>query len=110
MRCASLFLIALGCGAAIPAFAQDLVGDPARGRALALKTCAVCHKVNKGEKGEKMSLAPPFQDVANERTVTPMSLRVFLRSPHKNMPNLVLTRDETDDVVAYILSLRRSPR
>jgi mono/diheme cytochrome c family protein len=36
-----------------------------------------------------------------------MSLRVFLQTPHANMPNFQLSRAETDAIVAYILSLRR---
>jgi mono/diheme cytochrome c family protein len=36
-----------------------------------------------------------------------MSLHAFLLTPHANMPNYRLTSEEIDDVVAYILSLRR---
>jgi hypothetical protein len=35
------------------------------------------------------------------------SLTVFLRTPHDRMPDLSLTREETDDLIAYILSLKR---
>jgi hypothetical protein len=31
---------------------------------------------------------------------------VFFQSPHPTMPNLVLSPEETDNVIAYILSLR----
>jgi hypothetical protein len=30
-----------------------------------------------------------------------------LQTPHARMPDLHLTRDEVDDLIAYILSLRR---
>ncbi len=40
-------------------------------------------------------------------STTSMSLRVFLQSPHGNMPDYRLTREQMDDVVAYLLSLRR---
>jgi hypothetical protein len=33
---------------------------------------------------------------------------VFLRSPHRNMPNLILSEAESDDVIAYILSLKKN--
>jgi hypothetical protein len=36
-----------------------------------------------------------------------MSLRAFLQTPHPTMPNLMLTPDETDDVIAYLLTLKR---
>ena len=40
-------------------------------------------------------------------STTELSLKVFLRSSHKSMPNFILQPEETDDIVAYILSLRR---
>ena len=40
-------------------------------------------------------------------STTSMSLRVFLQSPHANMPDYRLTRDQLDDVVAYLLAQRR---
>jgi hypothetical protein len=38
--------------------------------------------------------------------MTATALRVFLTSSHPKMPNLILTPEETADVIAYILSLR----
>ena len=40
------------------------------------------------------------------KATTPLSLRVFLQTSHNRMPNLSLSRDQTDNVAAYILSLR----
>ena len=34
------------------------------------------------------------------------ALRAFLRTPHAAMPDLRLTPDQTDDAVAYVLSLK----
>ena len=31
---------------------------------------------------------------------------VFLRSNHKEMPNLIISNSDTDDLIAYILSLK----
>jgi hypothetical protein len=33
-------------------------------------------------------------------------LRAFLQTPHGQMPDFTLGRDQIDDVVAYLLSLR----
>jgi hypothetical protein len=33
-----------------------------------------------------------------------LSLRVFLRTPHATMQDLMLTPDETDDIISYILT------
>ena len=41
------------------------------------------------------------------KSTTPMSLRAFLQTPHSRMPDLRLSRDEIDNLTAYILSLRR---
>jgi mono/diheme cytochrome c family protein len=43
------------------------------------------------------------------KTTTEMGLHAFLQTPHQRMPDLHLSREEIDDVAAYILSLRRSP-
>ncbi len=54
-------------------------------------------------RGVSSAGAPAFQDVADNPAI---SLRVFLRTPHETMPDLILTAAETDNVIAYILSLK----
>ena len=46
-------------------------------------------------------------EVANLPSTTALSLKVFLQSSHKDMPNLILKPAEADDIIAYILSLKR---
>ncbi len=91
--------------AAAPVLGQEL-GDAAEGQRFARAVCAACHAVEKGDKMVSLEGAPPFQDVADDPAASDVALRVFLRSPHENMPNLMLSDEETDNVVAYILSLR----
>jgi hypothetical protein len=38
--------------------------------------------------------------------MTGLALAVFLRTPHRNMPNLIISDRDRDNVIAYILSLR----
>jgi hypothetical protein len=38
---------------------------------------------------------------------TTLSSRVFLRSSHKEMPNLIISNSETDDLIAYIINLKQ---
>jgi mono/diheme cytochrome c family protein len=104
----SLFLAGLAviCLGAAPSSAQSLMGDAARGYEFAKARCVDCHMIEKGIVGRGRMNAPAFQSVANDPAATEMSLRVFLRSPHAKMPNLVLSEQESDDVVAYILSLK----
>jgi len=99
-----LVLIVLAAGA----HAQQL-GDPIAGKRYALDVCAECHMVADGQSGLYLADAPPFPDLAAMPSTTALSLRVFLQTPHakRNMPDLVLTENQMDDVIAYILSLRR---
>lgn len=80
--------------------------DVSRGEALARKSCTECHVVGRGELVGPYAEVPSFAAVARLPSTTEMSIRVFLRTPHPNMPNIKLTPKETDDVVAYILSLK----
>ncbi len=93
---------------AMPVHAQE-VGDPSAGRAFAFSVCAECHFVGEGQLEMPSFDAPPFAAVAADPAVTELGLRVFLQTPHDRMPNIILSQDETDNVIAYILSLRHSP-
>jgi len=89
------------------ALAQQL-GDPVAGQRFAMNLCAECHMVAVGQSGLYRADAPPFPDLATMPSTTALSLRVFLQTPHakRNMPDLVLTESQMDDVIAHILSLR----
>jgi len=50
--------------------------------------------------------APSFGAVANRHGTTALSLKVFLKTNHQNMPNLVIAPDQADALANYILSLR----
>ena len=95
-------LIVLACAPA--AMAQQR--DPAPGRRIAERDCTLCHEVRPGETGPgAMASAPPFQLVARMPSTTQLALRVFLRTSHAGMPNILLSEAEIDDIVAYIVSL-----
>lgn len=78
-------------------------GDPANGRKLAIKWCSNCHLVD--EVGGGNDAAPPFTTVAKAAVVTPERLRGWLLTPHPNMPQLDLTLQEIEDLVAYLQEL-----
>ena len=90
---------------ALPArlLAQPAGGDPARGRELAGSMCASCHQID----GKNLGEPPGFAAVAAMPSTTALSLKVFLRSNHEEMPNLIISDTDTADIVAYILSLNR---
>jgi mono/diheme cytochrome c family protein len=100
------FILSVALLAAVPALAQVYPGDPVAGRNFARQGCAVCHFVESEDLGLSWSGAPAFQEVADDPAVTEISLRIFLRTPHEDMPNFMLTPSETDDVISYILSLK----
>lgn len=77
------------------------------GRKLADAWCKTCHTIDaSGARTENG--APDFGAVANMPSTTELSLRVFLQSNHRNMPNLMLTPEQRGDIVNYILSLKRN--
>jgi mono/diheme cytochrome c family protein len=83
------------------------VGDVAAGRKLAGEWCSSCHVVEPGATRGGTDSAPPFATLAADPRTTEFRLRAFLMTPHRNMPDFRLSRSETDDLVGYILSLRR---
>ena len=85
--------------------AQDVAGDAAAGRRLVAAWCSECHALVSGTAAGKAG--PDLTAVANMPSTTALSLRVFLQSSHPSMPNLIIGRAETDDLIAYILSLKR---
>ncbi|MFO0996936.1 MAG: cytochrome c [Alphaproteobacteria bacterium] len=87
-----------------PLFAADSL-DTTAGQRLAEKWCAECHVPGAAARGHP-GIAPSFRAVANDPATTERSVRVFLRSPHPTMPNVSLTREQVDDLVAYILSFK----
>ncbi len=79
----------------------------AEGRHLAEAWCTACHAIDSKAAGTA-STAPDFAAIANQPSTTELSLKVFLRSSHRNMPNLVLRPEQADNLVTYILSLKRN--
>lgn len=83
-------------------------GDPTKGHAFSLEVCTPCHVVAEDQLSpRRLATAPDFRAIANTRGMTETSLHAFLSTPHPSMPNLILSQTEQDDVIAYILSLRR---
>jgi mono/diheme cytochrome c family protein len=103
MQGAKLLVAVVLIGGATVAGAQE-VGDARKGLIFAERVCAECHAVKAGQKVP--ATAPTFMAIANTPGMSAMALTIFFRTPHRDMPNLVLSDDERDDVIAYILSLR----
>jgi mono/diheme cytochrome c family protein len=104
---AAFVIAALVTGAAM-AQEPDRQGDPREGRDFALQVCTPCHVVSGHQLSpRRFAIGPDFDAVANAATTTPSGLHAFLSSPHPTMPNLILTRQDQENVITYIMSLKR---
>ena len=87
-----------------PLDAQNLRGSVEAGHRLASQWCSGCHSVEPKTVG---IFAADFAEIAKLPSTTALSLKVFLQTSHRDMPNFILQPDEANDIVAYILSLKR---
>jgi len=86
------------------ATARATRADATRGSQLARQWCASCHVTSGNPTGNVQQGPPSFHAIADARTAD--QLRAFLSHPHGAMPDLSLTRQEIDDLVGYIETLR----
>jgi len=98
-----LAMILLSGSLSAPAFAA---GDAQVGQRLAQQWCSGCHVVDGSRQGS--DTAPSFSSIARRRAGDRTWLRAWLLAPHPPMPNFNLSRQQIDDVIAYLDSL--SPR
>lgn len=80
--------------------------DIANGKIIAQVWCGNCHSVGPADERTAHDVTPSFATIAGKSSTTAVYLSAFLKTRHGGMPDLTLSRDEIDDVSAYILSLR----
>ncbi len=85
--------------------APELRADPVIGESLARQWCSSCHEV--GHRRVMSDGAPAFKAVARERGMTRDRLRNWLADPHPPMPNLALARQDIEDLIDYIETLKK---
>ena len=79
-----------------------------RGEKFANNRCSSCHSVGFAETSP-LPNAPSFSEIANTRDLTAASLREWMKS-HENYPEEMyfqIPEEHIDDVVAYMITLRR---
>jgi mono/diheme cytochrome c family protein len=81
-----------------------------RGGELAKTWCSGCHVTGARSQRSAADIAPTFADIANNKAISDARIRGVLNRPHGRMPTDALTARQIDDVVSYILSLRRKSR
>ena len=106
-----VMLVGILVASACAANAQDLSGNPEAGRVYAREVCSPCRAVTAEQASRRLiAIAPDFQAIANTPGMTATALRAFLQTPHPKMPNLILSPEQSADVIAFVLSLHeRSP-
>jgi mono/diheme cytochrome c family protein len=84
-------------------------GDPRRGIAFAQASCAVCHGVLSTDLTSPRLDTVTFKVIANAPGMTGIAINVWLLTPHRSMPNLIIEPQDRADVIAYIVSLKDTP-
>jgi hypothetical protein len=92
VKACMMFALRFGLMRLPPLEAEDI-------RQIAAKICGNCHEISP-TMSPKTAVGPRFEDIANLPSTTALSLKVFLRSSHKRMRNLILSGADSDDVIA----------
>ena len=82
------------------------VGNQENGLALAQQVCSECHAVRAAQARSLNSRSPTFSELATTPGMTSIALTVALTTPHAGMPMFMLTAEQREDIIAYILSLK----
>jgi len=82
-------------------------GGPRAGAQLAQRWCASCHVVAPEQLGTSSDAVPTFAAIAAKPQTSEASLKAFIQTPHPRMPETAIGGRDLDDLVAYILSLRK---
>jgi mono/diheme cytochrome c family protein len=78
-------------------------GDPEAGRDLVRSWCTACHVVDL--EGTGTDAGPPLPALLTGKQRSADEIRGWLVDPHPPMPNPNLSRQEIDDILAYLESL-----
>ena len=84
-------------------------GNTKSGLAFALSNCSECHAVTNTQDKSPNPKAPTFMSVAGTSGMTGRALAVWLQTSHPTMPNFVLSQQDREDVIVYIMSLKPLP-
>jgi cytochrome c len=97
-----------GAALAIGIMSNAQAADVASGREVARKLCVNCHIVEPdGQQDKVMADIPSFMAIANKAGQTEDKIKGFILDPHPPMPQVQLTTNEIENVVSYIMSLKK---
>jgi mono/diheme cytochrome c family protein len=90
--------------------ANDSVGNPGFGKGLANPLCGDCHIVSPDQQFSGGRLGPNLVERARDPGITELALRSYMQTTHPVMPNIMLSQQQTDDIIAYLLTFKGSAR
>jgi mono/diheme cytochrome c family protein len=90
---------------AATAQAQEF-GDARKGALWARDVCSECHAIRTEQGRSPNPRSPSFVELANTPGMTPAALTVALTTPHAGMPMFMLSQEQRQDIIAYILGLK----
>ena len=99
-------LVVLAFTSQVVATQMALAADAANGLHLAERWCASCHVVTSTQ-NKGADSTPTFVSIAQRKDFSVEKLAFFLLDPHPVMPNMSLSRNEAQDIAAYIARLRK---
>jgi mono/diheme cytochrome c family protein len=82
--------------------ANACAADVDHGETLAKRWCAACHIVAPDQIHGQDNV-PPFATIAKIPGFDANAIAHFLMNPHPKMPDMQLSRDEAEDLAAYIV-------
>lgn len=103
MKAVGSLIVLMSLYASAPVRAAEIEGLAREGARIARESCAPCHAL---DERSKPGAGPGFREIARMPSTTGVAIKVFLKTPHANMPNIMLTEAEIDAIAAYILDLR----
>ena len=110
-QCTGIVMAVLVAGITFQAthvLAQTFEPSAARGRQLALRLCANCHLVDGSGKSAPEGVGT-FRGIANRPGQSADRISNTLILPHIPTPGTQITREEIQDILAYLETLRTNP-
>ena len=86
----------------IPGMAAT-AGDAKQGQQLVERSCSSCHATN--VTATVADGAPPLSFIAKDNKARPAWIRGWLMDPHPPMPGIMLSRQQVDNIIAYLNTL-----
>lgn len=111
-------LLTLAVAATLLPLPTEAAGNAVRGRATAIQDCSACHQVTAAQGQPEPTLnpdsgeqiAPPsFFAIGAKYAGNTKALRDFIHAPQYPMKEQDFRPQDLDDIVAYILSLKKKP-